>query len=390
MGTYDGNGNRISDDTPIRFLYNGQFGVETDENGLYYMRARYYNTDIKRFMNWDVVDGSIENSQSLNKYSYVQGNPVSLTDPFGLCPEGGGTSEELQLSKHTLLDIAGCIPVIGCFFDLANAVSYAKEKNYTQALISTLSALPGLGDMAGSALKIGSKIVKGGKLAKSAEAAADVCKAVGAVGNVAANAVNFGTVASDAVKEYKSTGSLSAGTMFSIGASAVGLGISAKALSKTTLWQRAKDSIKRDAEFLWNNNGGYLDLSAFGGKSGSKAKLGNKLDYQFGKAGGNKHNIDRTNGLKAEMDKLGFADTAENRAYFEQYYNDVLNDSSNIVGVPQTASYTENGVTHYYTVTTRESFLMVKYGGAKVTTHWDGDRILTIKIGAGKQTRYNP
>lgn len=116
-----------------------------------------------------------------------------------------------------------------------------------------------------------------------------------------------------------------------------------------------------------------------------------QLDYQFGNAGGNQHNIDRTNGLKAEMDKLGFADTAENRAYFQQYYNDVLNDSSNIVGVPQTASYiTENGVTHYYTVTTKESFLMGKYGGAKVTTHWDGNRLLTIIISSGKQTRYNP
>ena len=103
--------------------------------------------------------------------------------------------------------------------------------------------------------------------------------------------------------------------------------------------------------------------------SGSSADLGNKLDYQFGKAGGNRHNIDRTNGLKAEMDKLGFNDTAENRAYFEQYYNDVLNSSNNIVGDPETASYIENGVTHYYTVTTRESFLMGKYGGAKVTTY---------------------
>ena len=125
------------------------------------------------------------------------------------------------------------------------------------------------------------------------------------------------------------------------------------------------------------------------GKSGSSADLGNKLDYQFGKAGGNRHNIDRTNGLKAEMDKLGFNDTAENRVYFEQYYNDVLNSSNNIVGVPETASYIENGVTHYYTVTTRESFLMGKYGGAKVTTYWDGNRLLTIKIGSGKQTRYN-
>ena len=37
------------------------------------MRSRYYNPDIKRFINRDVVDGDITNSQSLNKYSYVQG-----------------------------------------------------------------------------------------------------------------------------------------------------------------------------------------------------------------------------------------------------------------------------------------------------------------------------
>ncbi|MCI8669794.1 MAG: hypothetical protein HFI34_09805, partial [Lachnospiraceae bacterium] len=48
----------------IRFLYNGRYGVVTDENGLYYMRARYYNVDIKRFINQDVVEGSIAASPS--------------------------------------------------------------------------------------------------------------------------------------------------------------------------------------------------------------------------------------------------------------------------------------------------------------------------------------
>ncbi len=144
---------------------------------------------------------------------------------------------------------------------------------------------------------------------------------------------------------------------------------------------RAKENVKKENVTVKQGENGV--------EGGRKADLGNKLDYQFGKAGGNKHNIDRTNGLKAEMDKLGFADTPENRSYFEQYYNDVLNDSSNIVGVPETASYVENGVTHYYTVTTRESLLIGKYGGAKVVTHWDGNRLLTIKIGSGKQTRYN-
>lgn len=65
-----------------------------------------------------------------------------------------------------------------------------------------------------------------------------------------------------------------------------------------------------------------------------------------------------------------------------------MNNSSNLVGKSQSASYIENGVTHYYTVTTRESFLMGKYGGAKVTTYWDGNRLLTIKIASGKQTRF--
>ncbi|MFS1514342.1 RHS repeat-associated core domain-containing protein [Chengkuizengella sp. SCS-71B] len=67
------------------FLYNGRYGVMTDENGLYYMRARYYNPEIKRFINRDVVQGSISSSSlSLNKYAYVNGNPISYIDPFGL------------------------------------------------------------------------------------------------------------------------------------------------------------------------------------------------------------------------------------------------------------------------------------------------------------------
>nr|WP_240903782.1 RHS repeat-associated core domain-containing protein [Chengkuizengella sediminis] len=66
------------------FLYNGRYGVMTDENGLYYMRARYYNPEIKRFINRDVVQGSISSSLSLNKYAYVNGNPISYIDPFGL------------------------------------------------------------------------------------------------------------------------------------------------------------------------------------------------------------------------------------------------------------------------------------------------------------------
>ena len=68
----------------VMFLFNGQYGVASDDNGLYYMRARYYNVSIKRFINQDIVTGKLTESQSLNRYAYVEGNPVSYLDPFGL------------------------------------------------------------------------------------------------------------------------------------------------------------------------------------------------------------------------------------------------------------------------------------------------------------------
>ena len=73
----------------VDYLYNGQYGVTSDANGLYYMRARYYNIDIKRFINQDILIGSIDSSKSLNRYAYVEGNPISYLDPFGLKKNDG-------------------------------------------------------------------------------------------------------------------------------------------------------------------------------------------------------------------------------------------------------------------------------------------------------------
>ena len=69
-------------DTP--FLYNGRDGVQTEPNGLYYMRARYYHPEIRRFVNRDVLRGSLAQAQSLNRYAFVEGNPVVFVDPEGL------------------------------------------------------------------------------------------------------------------------------------------------------------------------------------------------------------------------------------------------------------------------------------------------------------------
>jgi RHS repeat-associated protein len=82
------------------FQYNGRDGVMTDANGLYYMRARYYHPELKRFLNRDTVRGDITDGQTFNRYAYVNGDPVKYVDPLGLskdiipmgstCPKGKG------------------------------------------------------------------------------------------------------------------------------------------------------------------------------------------------------------------------------------------------------------------------------------------------------------
>lgn len=98
------------------FLYSGKHGVMDDENGLNYMRARYYKSDIKRFMSLDGVLGSVSDPQSLNRYAYVLGNPIMGVDPSGFECNGVGfnspiTYDTKELSGELIyyaLDIDSC------------------------------------------------------------------------------------------------------------------------------------------------------------------------------------------------------------------------------------------------------------------------------------------
>jgi RHS repeat-associated protein len=73
-----------TNDTP--FLFNGRYGVQTDGNGLLYMRARYYSPYLCRFLNADPSGFA----GGLNFYAYAGGNPVSYLDPFGLNQQSTG------------------------------------------------------------------------------------------------------------------------------------------------------------------------------------------------------------------------------------------------------------------------------------------------------------
>jgi RHS repeat-associated protein len=66
------------------FRYNGRDGVFDDDNGLYYMSARYYAPELQRFIEMDqAFKGDLTDTQSLNRYAFVVGDPIQLVDPDG-------------------------------------------------------------------------------------------------------------------------------------------------------------------------------------------------------------------------------------------------------------------------------------------------------------------
>jgi RHS repeat-associated protein len=133
-------------DTP--FLYNGQWGIQTDANGLLNMRARYYSPYLMRFLNADPIGFS----GGSNWFSYADGDPISKNDPFGL---------------FGWRDVAGFVPVLGSALDAADSF---KSGNWGMGLVHTALAvtdLTGAGAIA-KGLAVGTMKLGAKKLIKEA------------------------------------------------------------------------------------------------------------------------------------------------------------------------------------------------------------------------------
>src|SRR5690606_2196327 len=87
--SYDPYGNVMSSNGSVNSIY-GYTGEQTDVTGNVYLRARYYNPLDGRFLSRDTWDGDVNNPLSLNRWNYVNGNPINLTDPTGNTPEPDG------------------------------------------------------------------------------------------------------------------------------------------------------------------------------------------------------------------------------------------------------------------------------------------------------------
>ncbi len=68
-------------DTENHYLYTGEYYDGT--SNLYYLRARYMNPSTGTFISMDTYEGSIYDPDTLHKYLYANGNPVTYSDPSG-------------------------------------------------------------------------------------------------------------------------------------------------------------------------------------------------------------------------------------------------------------------------------------------------------------------
>ena len=64
----------------------GYTGEQEDANtGLVFLRARFYDPGVGRFVSKDPWSGSMLRPQTQNGWAYVSNNPINQTDPSGLC-----------------------------------------------------------------------------------------------------------------------------------------------------------------------------------------------------------------------------------------------------------------------------------------------------------------
>jgi len=94
-----------------RFGKNGSIcdGTSGDSTQLIFIRSRWYNPANGRFQSRDTWNGDMNRPLSLNRWMYVEGNPVNMLDPTGKSPNplaSNGYAEGLAVTTAGVFAIA--------------------------------------------------------------------------------------------------------------------------------------------------------------------------------------------------------------------------------------------------------------------------------------------
>jgi RHS repeat-associated protein len=112
-------------------------GKERDtESGLDYFGARYYASNMGRWMSPDwasdpqsVPYASYANPQSLNLYSYVLNNPLSHTDADGHCDQNG---QNCSTWDHIAGAVGGLLNVVPMTLNIPNRNDLGRNIDFSK------------------------------------------------------------------------------------------------------------------------------------------------------------------------------------------------------------------------------------------------------------------
>jgi RHS repeat-associated protein len=116
------------------------------EVGLIHMNGRVYDPELGRFLSADPNIQSPDDSQSYNRYSYVQNNPLRYTDPsgyFSLKDISQGLSTFISMALYS-------IPHAGPYLAAAYNAAYAKANGADNFMAALNAAASVVGGEAGS------------------------------------------------------------------------------------------------------------------------------------------------------------------------------------------------------------------------------------------------
>jgi RHS repeat-associated protein len=125
-----------------------------EENGLNYIRARYYSPEVGRFITKDPQTGNDRDGQSLNRYVYALNNPVVLVDISGLSAQEGDVTQDNFGSSDSLhsglINRVDQIKIQALMAELDYIAALEIEALYWDAWADTLEGIKGaLGTVGG-------------------------------------------------------------------------------------------------------------------------------------------------------------------------------------------------------------------------------------------------
>ncbi len=135
--TYDlwGNPTVLQAGVDNPFMYSGEYW--DDSTKLQYLRARWYDPSMGRFINEDTYEGQLDNPLSLNLYTYVSNNPLTHVDPSGHMPKAtlntilldylaGEYEDNSELVQAVINENGDGVPIFTAFHEITQILAAAQ------------------------------------------------------------------------------------------------------------------------------------------------------------------------------------------------------------------------------------------------------------------------